>query len=40
MSIRAVLVFLVVMIVMAIVAGPRFRRTVAWLLGISRNGRR
>lgn len=39
MSIRAVLVFLVVMMVMAFVAGPRFRRFMAWLLGISRNGR-
>lgn len=39
MSIRAVLVFLLVMVVMAIVAGPKFRRVMARLLGLGRNGR-
>lgn len=39
MSIRAVLVFLLVMVVMAIVAGPKFRRFMARLLGMSRHDR-
>lgn len=39
MSIRAVILFLLIMIAIAIAAGPGFRRIMARILGISRNGR-
>jgi|GEM_PF-1346056 len=35
MSVRIVLVFLLVMVVMALVRGPAFRRTLKKYLGIS-----
>lgn len=39
MSLRAVVLFLLIMVVLAIVAGPGFRRFMARLLGISRRDR-
>lgn len=36
---RAVLLFLLVMVVMALVSGPGFRRFIKKLLGINRRGR-
>ncbi|SEO05602.1 hypothetical protein SAMN04489859_103149 [Paracoccus alcaliphilus] len=39
MSIRAVLLFLLIMIAIAIAAGPGFRRFMARMLGISRRDR-
>ncbi len=39
MSIRIVLLFLLVMVVMALVRGPAFRRTLREYLGIGRRDR-
>jgi hypothetical protein len=39
MSIRAVVVFLLVMVALALVRGPAFRRTIRNLLGIGRRDR-
>ena len=39
MSIRAVILFLLIIVVLAIVAGPGFRRFMAKVLGISRRDR-
>ena len=40
MSIKAGLVFLVFIAVLALVSGPGFRKFLAWLLGIPPRGRR
>lgn len=39
MSIKAVLLFLLFIVVLALVSGPGFRRFLMLLLGISRHGR-
>lgn len=38
MSIRVVVIFLLVIAALALVKGPAFRRMLARILGISRNG--
>lgn len=39
MSIRVILVFLLVMVVMAVLRGPAFRKGLAKILGIGRRDR-
>ncbi len=39
MSLRIVLLFLLVMVIMALVKGPAFRRTIRNILGIGRRDR-